>query len=497
MAIVTVSNISEAISIALDWRAMGKWDLFRGQANANWRVTSSAERVSEEGRQEAWRQFERFVGWAANEPSMASYMNEPDSIWAIAQHYGLKTLFIDFTYDPRVAAFFSTELTAPEPTSEQLAAIVCVNRSEFNDFWQAVAPALRKDNVDFVAPKFIEIDVDNLWRLQKQSGLFLWNPIFGLEGLYDFDRIVFPYAAVDSRLPDRREIYPTDQSELEKRLTHFFMNELMIAGSRALDELEIAKIEVESSEGEYEVVSWYPSGIPISAEWNESKNWNTHRIELAADVLPGVVIEVQDATTAGIAAQVAATLSESFIAQGRCKGIEIRLRPGSTLCPDAMQLIAGITRLWNGMRTLPYADIEIGISLSTLFEIYFRLGAGHRLDEIFGPDSQEVEFGASPDGRGAYSRAVVTKTALLDASNATFIDAVRASVLGPEADIALESLWKPARPWERFTFEGLRKLMVTQLIPTQVAGRVSGDSERDLRTVIFFSPTEFGVFGLP
>jgi hypothetical protein len=52
------------------------------------------------------------------------------------------------------------------------------------------------------------------------------------------------------------------------------------------------------------------------------------------------------------------------------------------------------------------------------------------------------------------------------------------------------------RPWERFTFSGLRKLMVEEIIPTQIAWRVLSD-EASLRTAIYFSPSEFKVFGLP
>jgi hypothetical protein len=101
-----VANIDEAIKIASEGARAGEWDLFRGQANSNWQVTSSAERLSDSQRQEAFERFKRFAGWAQDVAGMARYFADPDSMWAIAQHYGIPTMFIDFSDDPRVAAFF-------------------------------------------------------------------------------------------------------------------------------------------------------------------------------------------------------------------------------------------------------------------------------------------------------------------------------------------------------------------------------------------------------
>jgi hypothetical protein len=57
-------------------------------------------------------------------------------------------------------------------------------------------------------------------------------------------------------------------------------------------------------------------------------------------------------------------------------------------------------------------------------------------------------------------------------------------------------LQRMARPRQRFTFEGLRKLMVEELIPTQVVWRATGEGNDALTEVIYFSPTDFEVFGL-
>src|SRR3984893_8227569 len=107
------------------------------------------------------------------------------------------------------------------------------------------------------------------------------------------------------------------------------------------------------------------------------------------------------------------------------------------------------------------------------------------------------------DGNGAYSRAVVTREAFIDASNPAFVVKAREKLetenpalkLKSDAALAHAYLLLSGRPWERFTFSGLRELMVDQIIPTQLAWRVTSD-DTELRVVIYFSPTDFKVFGL-
>jgi hypothetical protein len=99
---IEATDIGHAIEIASEGQKSGQWDLFRGQINAQWQVTSSAERLTDQQREEAFAWFERFLGWAQTVPGMARYFSIPDALWAIAQHYSLPTMFIDFSDDPRV-----------------------------------------------------------------------------------------------------------------------------------------------------------------------------------------------------------------------------------------------------------------------------------------------------------------------------------------------------------------------------------------------------------
>jgi hypothetical protein len=155
------------------------------------------------------------------------------------------------------------------------------------------------------------------------------------------------------------------------------------------------------------------------------------------------------------------------------------------------------------MRTLPYTANEIHTALKKTLESFSVARRGTNDHDVFGRDGLYVEMGSNADGRGAYSRGAVTRKALIDAHNPAFLRAARADLEASNpgfrnmTDITLAPafLQRTGRPWERFTFSGLKKLMAEELIPTQIAWRVETD-EANLRTVIYFSPTEFKVFGL-
>ncbi len=497
---LAVASVGEAIKVACEGMRTGEWDLFRGQTNSDWQVTSSAERLSHAERQEALERFKRFAGWAQDVGGMSKYLADPDSMWAIAQHYGLRTLFIDFSDDPRVAAFFASDAQGV-PAAGQEACIVCLNSQEFQEFWNDQGPFILKGIERTQYPSLIRINVDNLWRLQQQKGSFLWNPVAGIERFYDFDRIVFPYVKNDLALPARNEIYPLHQSELEKLLTQFFMNEQMREGYRTLAGFNIQTYNIETATDQYEATSWWPAGIARSADWTQSVAWDRQSIEHSSVALPGVTIELPAAIPLEeVCNSLRSILVPAFIERNREKTIDIRIT-GSPTDSDRHDLFRCIRRLWNGMRTLPYTPHEIDTAIARTMEL-FPFAKKSRSAGL-GDDGLYIEMGSSADGAGAYSRATITRKAFIEACNPNFLLAARKELektnpaVRSKSDAALAHafLLLAGRPWERLTFSGLRKLMTEQIIPTQIVWRVVSD-EADLRTVIYFSPTDFKVFGL-
>jgi hypothetical protein len=497
------ANIAEAIGIATEGMRSGEWNLFRGQTNADWFVTSSAERLPKSERGHAFEQVKRLVGWANTITAMKPYFSNPDSLWAIAQHYGLKTNFIDFSDDPRVAAFFACDMKA-EPAKDQSAAIICLNSDDFLSFWKKFGPHFLEGSDETKFPSLIRIDVDNLWRLQKQRGSFLWNSVYGIERIYDFDRIIFPYVKNDPSLPNRNEIYPIHQSELEKLLTQFFMNEQMIEGNRAIAALNVSKYKIGVPVDNYEAASWCRAGIAMTSDWLQSDAWDKRQVEHSDATLPGIQVELDPSCSLEeISRALCLILSPEFIESNRGRALDILATRCKDFDRDCVRLFARVRRLWNGMRTLPYLASEINTAFVRTIELFAIARQSTDVGDAFGSDSVYVEMASSADGYGAYSRAAATSEALSEAFNPEFARAARQQLeVGNPAfrdatnsSLARAFLQLAGRPWERFAFAGLRKLMVEQLIPTQVAWRVSSD-ERDLRIVIYFSPKDFKIFGL-
>jgi hypothetical protein len=499
---VKAKNVADAIAIAMDGMRSGAWNLFRGQSNASWPVTSSAERLTDAGREEAVEFIERFHAWATTIPGMSSYVTHSDSLWAIAQHYGLPTFFIDFSDDPRVATFFACD-SKSTPAEGQLAAIICLNSADFERFWKDIGPAILKGAQESDYPQFIRIDVANLWRLQQQKGSFLWNVVGDIERFYDFDRIVFPGVRNDPALPKRAEIYPIHQSELEKLLTRFFMNEQLLVGNKAIDRSAFHVITVPPSP--FEMASWWQGDSTVSEDWRDTDPWDKERIEHSSAALPGASIKLDSASSLDQAyGLLRSTLSAVFIEANRNQVLDLRRTEGGPFEGDIADLVAAIGRLWNGMRTLPYTATEIYTAMANSLTLFSLRCQGVRADQAYGNEGVDVEMSSNADGRGAYSRGAVTRRSLMQACNPAFLAAARKKLsegnepCENETDefIAELSLHLPARPRERFTFTGLRKLMVEQLIPTQIVWRASPSSQDALRTVIYFSPNDLLVFGL-
>lgn len=102
------------------------WDTFiyRGQANANWPVTSTLDRLEERFsttpnlEKNDWTyykcprvnrelQLDRFKAMALGRLSSHVPDNEHDEWWALAQHHGMATPMLDWTYSPFVALYFA------------------------------------------------------------------------------------------------------------------------------------------------------------------------------------------------------------------------------------------------------------------------------------------------------------------------------------------------------------------------------------------------------
>jgi len=490
MILARVANVTEAVMAAEELKRKGSHEWFRGQTS-DWPLLSSFLRLPEAERPAALDRFGRLLAWAKQTPGLEPLVQQEDQLVAVAQHYGLPTNFVDFTTEPRVAGFFASH--GKPPTDGRESCILCLNQQDLLDVWQAVATV----RPDVPRLEFLTLTVPNLWRLEAQSGVFLYLPIEGIEEtIYDFDRITFPYTGPIAS-PTDDEIYPKRKSALEILLDTYFMNERMRQGMKSLEESGI--LGAFSQRLDFTPTS--PPTIPVHP------SWQTPGVEGFIDVQPEpyqsalsnltwtikIPPTLDDARIGEIAARsVRELLAQQPTARQQLVRWQIELVP-ALISGLASSLRTALQSAWDGLRRLPYTDHEIAAALGNCVRLYVasvKRGLGV-VDEIqhditsdcFGP-TIEVEFGTSL----SYARGYVTGAGLLAALRPDidqFLPPDRKDALLADAEAILLLTSDPSR---LFDFERFKKLFVEQLVPAQV---LWGG-----RRAPIFSPARLERFGL-
>jgi hypothetical protein len=217
-------NIEQAVPLAERFRQEGRYDLFRGQRE-NWPVVPTLARLNEEEAAAAQERYKVFFSWIEQQPELVALGDRDDRAivdqkFAIAQHYGLPTLFCDFILEPRVAGFFASSSDRSEGTGTSV--ILCCNSHDLISW-------CKQDVCEFPggSPEILRIAVPNLWRLEAQAGVFVFLSVPDFESWYEFDRITFPrglYTGIGAE-----DVYPTGRSRLEVLLDQYFGFDIQVA----------------------------------------------------------------------------------------------------------------------------------------------------------------------------------------------------------------------------------------------------------------------------
>ncbi len=141
--------------------------IFRGQRRWDWQLSPTLGRepyskdgnVTKEKAEKMHALFRQAVRGRLNDSSLVNDSN-PDELWAIGQHYGLKTPLLDWTHSPYVALFFAFNEQDPS--------------SEGNDNYYRTVYVLNKSFVESECPEItvVEPKRDDHGRLVNQAGLF-------------------------------------------------------------------------------------------------------------------------------------------------------------------------------------------------------------------------------------------------------------------------------------------------------------------------------------
>jgi hypothetical protein len=160
--------------------------IYRGQANANWKVESTLDRLEKRVPTQPYRgnskyfktprvhrelQLKRFKELARGKfvLEIPPQDDEDDEWWALAQHYGLATPMMDWTYCPFVALFFAFE-------EEKCDCKDGYSVPEFRVLFALAHQLLSKDKQKKERPQAFSPMGHANYRLTNQGGLFLKMP---------------------------------------------------------------------------------------------------------------------------------------------------------------------------------------------------------------------------------------------------------------------------------------------------------------------------------
>ena len=273
---------------------------------------------------------------------------------------------MDFTTEPRVAGFFASDGGPPPEGLDSC--IVCLNLEEARDIWGTAGKARGQP-----VPELLELDVANLWRLEAQHGTFVWCPYDTLDGPYPLDRIVFPYTGPYD-VP-RGMIYPEDASPLERLLEQYFQEEQIRTGTRFLHEYFMQAFSpairpqvVQTGGDPYIAESFLATPLPhpswsptVVADWIriEREHWNVGGgpdLTLRVDTQTSPR-EIRDR----LAKDVSSALAERADLRLAAPHWKVEVSGGEDHITDVLARV--LTRVWDGMARLPYADEQLASAM--------------------------------------------------------------------------------------------------------------------------------------
>jgi hypothetical protein len=437
-------------------------------------------------------------------PALRSVISNDDALLAVAQHYGIATNLVDFTTEPKVAAFFACHDPTGANSNQKVSCIICLRYAELKELCESV----RTTRPDMHVPSAITIDIPELWRIQSQRGVFLEYPFDpGFEKhFFDFDRIVFPAErdpSVLARLIPEEDIYPSQKSDLEMLLDQFFMLERAEEGRRRFLAAapNLGHLEFESPPDGIEAECFKPGALSVHDSWRAEllaawssmaeERWQPKSTappcvlrypdsESSADKIAAMaaqaidILEQDPAMRAGPAAW---TLNESSIADPIPRWLELA---------------------WNGLRRWPYTSRDIAEALAIVAEfgtlvtrqpasITYPHIAQQLAEQCFGPPVEiEVEIEDH-----SYTRGFVSADLLRSAVRSDF-EAHLNDEWRPKIKSVRNILQIAADPRRTLDFERFQSLFCTQFVATQVVLRDDRSGKARL-----FNPARAVRIGLP
>lgn len=485
-----------AIALAEELQASGEYDLFRGQRHT-FDIQPSISRVDVDG-DLAYKELNTFANWVHQTPDLNSLHGNQAAILAVAQHYGLKTPFLDFSYSPRIAGFFATDGGIVGDTGT----IICLNKKRFEDSWKDINERYFREN-KIQLTEIVDIDVKNLWRLQAQKGVFLRchvDPSL-LEMFSFFLHIYFPQQTGLNVLA-KEKVYPNAKSHLEVLLDQYFLINTYEARNRMMQTLFQHTITVPESAIKQEMESYFiENKLPeIHSSWQSeyAKRWFQEPDEKYTETGQDQKITLVVPSLGNPEELESYLLNEisTFLERGKLperisidwhvvsengdvllvdqEGITIEKNEFTEFSVSEM-----VNRIYSGMRYLPYTNIQIARSIAR----YINMISFGVYDVMDDPQGIELE-GARIRGRGFCSRRKIRNALRED-----FFSFIKPEKLDSSNNLSFRDIiFLASNIKTSYKFEEFIELFVDDVIPSQAAVAVEG-------LIIGVNPMRIEIFG--
>lgn len=343
----------KALLKCIELKESGDAQFFRGQIQDWATIIPSLLRLSGHKRLEAERELERYLEWAHSVVQMNPYHFSEKGLVAIAQHYGIPTNFLDLTTSPEIAFLFSktNEDLAEQPAQ---AVIYCFSESKLQNLKNG---------------RILRINIDNLWRLESQYGLFLEYLDETLESeLRDIAiRIHFP--ATKLEMIEYELIYPQRKSQLETIIDQWFYRRQVETLQEKFGNVA-RKIGIRRDNSYLGAFVWRE--IPdISIDWikriDNPIGWFHPPVESvlclqqSTEIILNIVHDNPERSVDFIANLIREPIQNYCIT-----GQQLLLRVDIIeIEPDVSNAISNLlNRCWDGIRVLPYEPTEMIICLA-------------------------------------------------------------------------------------------------------------------------------------
>lgn len=490
-----VDNLDEAIIIAEEYKRTGKYDWFRGQSGI-WPLVSSRNRLTDIGIDEAEERLSSLLGWSIEN----KISDNIDYVESIAQHYKIPTLLIDFTTDPKVAGFFASDKSGYEPN--EYSCIYCLNTENFNKKLNSYKKYLKLPENQL--PRLLDVDIDNLWRLEAQNGEFMYQPSINLDSLHSLHRIVFKIRKNDVKYFDKAYIYPESKSALEERLDSFFLMEQNNTNAQNtnnfIQELEkngMTVLKFEAGNELYIKEFIKNEEKLLNYKWsNENlKLWENKNLEKYKDIYTTEKIQFEiksfkntEQNKEIVFKQISKLLTSNVGIRRKAIKISVIDNEENT---ELIQKFEKYSKLiWHGMRKLPYENVEIAKVMSDLIQMIDISIEGY---EHYDKDFIKIGFS---DVIGSGNVAFVNKNLLFEAMR----DDLNDFIIEKTTDVRT-IIYHIRSPQLLYKFEKLKRLFVESIIISQVlfGSKVDSNENDEFSEIDFviFSPVEIMFFGSP